>query len=159
MTLQGSFSLGLSSDGNFHFTLEDETSGAHFLNVSITPEQLALAISGRGAQKVPFDVVALHRVGEKRFQISFELPNKDAISAAVSKFQHHKDKAERARLHAEFRAELLVEAGRFLEVYHPEAFEKSGWMIGSDGVGMQQSGTGWKIHLVRFEPVEAQADA
>ena len=64
----GKFRCGLSSQGVFRFTLEDEQSSGTMVVVSISPGDLALALSGRGDLPCRFEVKpkAVANVGLRR---------------------------------------------------------------------------------------------
>lgn len=74
----------------FRIEVIDESSRVHFLQVDMTPEEFALAISGCGARPCTFELRSAGTVGKKR-------ENKEEVIAFPSEVLSSRDEARAAK--------------------------------------------------------------
>ncbi len=149
--LPGTFDCSVNSRGEFHFRLFDAASNALVVDVEITPEQIALALTGRGEQKITFTPYNLARVGHTRENLSIELPDKRAWSDATGAVKFDRDPARKSERLAELHDRMLDAA---LALIPREKRDGPAWRLSNDGIANQQNDDGWNISLMRFHPPE-----
>jgi uncharacterized protein YggL (DUF469 family) len=88
MKLEGRISILINREGTT-IEIEDENANARFLKVSLTPEQLSMALSRQMSVECEIEVNALHKIGKRHENKSFEfeIPKDLASSRDAQKLQ------------------------------------------------------------------------
>ena len=125
--MQGTISITRYSTNTLLLCVDDETSRTQFLRLELTPEALALALTGLAAQPCTFELRAQH-VGKRR-----------------------ETKEERVWYHAQYRRGSEEERTEKHEALMP--FETEGWRGNPNDLGNHHRGDknkGYVTTFVRF---------